>query len=319
MSMTATVKADVSCGSDPAMPPLYSAGQLLDPSHMGWLRSSIDLLGKPAALRERMSVEGYLYMPGLLNHDEVWEARREIVRRLAAGNCLKPGTDPMDAIINPDKKGSNFQPELAIGNQPLMRLIYDGPLMAFFSEFLGEAVRHFDYTWLRSVGPGHGTQSHCDSVYMGRGTPNLFTAWVPLGDVDFSLGGLIVAPGTNNNQRLKETYGSQDVDGFCENKPNARGWGKMNGTSGGLKGNPNQIRRSVAGPDGKWLTAEYRAGDALIFTIHTVHASLDNRTPDRIRFSSDSRYQRASEPADERWIGPHPTAHGQASKRGRIC
>ena len=56
------------------------------------------------------------------------------------------------------------------------------------ADFLGGEVRHFDYTWLRSIGPGKGTASHCDSVYMNRGTQRLFTTWVPLGDVDFTLG-----------------------------------------------------------------------------------------------------------------------------------
>ena len=54
----------------------------------------------------------------------------------------------------------------------------------------------------------------------------------------------------------------------------------------------------------------------------TLHASLDNQG-DTIRLSSDTRYQRADEPIDERWItGPHgekPIAHGLAAKRGRIC
>jgi len=53
--------------------------------------------------------------------------------------------------------------------------------------------------------------------------------------------------------------------------------------------------------------------------MHTVHASLDNKTEDRIRFSSDSRYQPVSLPADERWVGENPIAHSMAGKRGRIC
>jgi hypothetical protein len=54
------------------------------------------------------------------------------------------------------------------------------------------------------------------------------------------------------------------------------------------------------------------------FPMYTVHGSLDN-TSDRLRLSCDIRYQRASEPADPRWIGANPTAHGAESKRGLIC
>ena len=69
---------------------------------------------------------------------------------------------------------------------------------------------------------------------------------------------------------------------------------------------------------GRWLTTEYAAGDFLTFGMFLVHASLDNRTPNRLRLSSDSRYQRASEPVDDRWVGPRPPGHGTAGKRGRV-
>jgi len=49
-----------------------------------------------------------------------------------------------------------------------------------------------------------------------------------------------------------------------------------------------------------------------------VHASLDNRTTNRLRISSDSRYQRASEPIDERWSG-QPAGTQHSGKRGRLC
>ncbi len=120
----------------------------------------------------------------------------------------------------------------------------------------------------------------------------------------------------NRHERLRETYCSTDVDSYCSNRTGRAGkdaWGK--GTGGWLSKNAAQIQRSLGG---RWLTSEYRAGDLLVFTIFTVHASLDNQS-DRVRLSSDSRYQLASEPADERWIGENPVAHGQAGKRGRIC
>ena len=78
---------------------------------------------------------------------------------------------------------------------------------------------------------------------------------------------------------------------------------------------PRALREQVGG---RWLTGEYRMGDLLTFTSYTLHASVDNRS-DRIRLSSDSRYQLASDPVDERWIGDHPVGHGPGGKRGLIC
>ena len=75
------------------------------------------------------------------------------------------------------------------------------------------------------------------------------------------------------------------------------------------------VREELAG---RWLTAEYELGDLLVFCMYLLHASSDNQT-DRIRLSSDSRYQLASEPVDERWIGDDPPAHGIRAKRGMVC
>lgn len=52
--------------------------------------------------------------------------------------------------------------------------------------------------------------------------------------------------------------------------------------------------------------------------MFTLHASLDNRT-NRVRLSTDSRYQLANEAVDERWVGENPIAHGPDAKIAMIC
>ena len=52
----------------------------------------------------------------------------------------------------------------------------------------------------------------------------------------------------------------------------------------------------------------FNAGDVLIFGMWTMHGSVNNTT-DRWRLSSDTRFQPASEPVDERWVGENPIAH----------
>ena len=105
---------------------------------------------------------------------------------------------------------------------------------------------------------------------------------------------------------------AKDVDQFCENRV-GNGYTKM-GAAAILRraaGSPSIKLRERLG--GRWLTTDYRAGDVLIFTIFMVHCSLDNNT-DRIRITSDTRYQLAAEPVDERWIGENPIAHGPANR-----
>ena len=69
---------------------------------------------------------------------------------------------------------------------------------------------------------------------------------------------------------------------------------------------------------GRWLTADYCMGDLLVFSMYTMHASTDNHTA-QIRLSSDSRYQLASDPVDDRWIGDDPPLHGIRAHKAMIC
>lgn len=289
----------------------------LDDNALGFFRDSTDAIAEPAVLQARMRQDGYLFLPGLLGRDRVLAARHEVCRRLADAGVLDP-TAPIDdgILLGPDVRG--FMPELlAKDNAPLLRVVYDGPMMAFWQAFLGGEVRHFDFTWFRSIPPGEGTPSHCDAVYMGRGTQNLYTAWTPFGDIDTEVGGLMILEGSNNHQRLVETYCNTDVDSFCANRDGPAGLDGWHKTGGWLGRDANRIRRSLGG---RWLTCpQFHAGDVLVFSINTVHAGLDNQSANRIRLSCDTRYQLASEPADERWIGPNPIGHGPAGKRGKIC
>jgi len=302
-----------------ALPPLYSYGHALEMADdkVGLLRDSADAADDVVELRRRFAEDGYLYMRGYLDRDQVLEARASLTSRLAEAGVLDPAFPHTEAVCKPGS-GYVFKPELTNNNPEVQNLLYGPELIGFYQRFFGEDVRHYDFTWLRAVGPGKGTNPHCDLPYMGRGTHKHMTCWLPYGDISFDLGGLMILEGSHQRMDLLEHYVYRDVDTFCENKPvdaaNAKA-GKWT-FSGTLSHNPPVLRNKFGG---RWLTTEFRAGDFLTFGMFLVHASLDNRTTNRLRISSDSRYQRASEPIDERWVGANPPGHTTAGKRGRIC
>jgi len=293
--------------------------ELTDTS-FGELESSLDLLGDGAAMRERMQAEGYLYLPGYLGREAVLEARQVILERLDGAGWLDTEYRVADGIAAPAGP-VNARPELVHGNEPLQRLLYSeaGPMMQFYKEFLGGDVAHFDYTWMRALFPAKGTPPHCDIVYMSRGTTNLFTSWTPLGDVPYEVGGLMILERSHLHERLRNTYGRKDVDEYCTNRrdavPDGDGGGGNITQGGWLSKDPIKLRQNLGG---RWLSTEYSAGDLLVFTAYTVHASIDNHS-NFIRLSSDSRYQLAAEPIDERWMGDDPIGRRNSYKRGRIC
>ncbi len=303
------------------IPKLTSIGIALDTrdAAFGELRRTDDIVEDGAALRARMQKDGYLYLPGLLDANQVLAARQYVVNRLAELGHLDERYPRLDAVAKPG--GSSFMPApLTTGNRALHALLYAGTMMEFYTRFLGGPVRHYDYTWFRSVpGGGSGTQPHCDVVYMGRGTFNLYTSWTPIGDISFDIGGLMILENSHRQKDKLRNYLARDVDTYCTNYPDAgeieagtKTWQDWNGR---LSSNPVTLRDKLGG---RWLTTEYKMGDVLVFGMGTVHASLDNHS-NRYRLSSDSRYQLASEPVDERWIGENPIAHGPAGKKGKIC
>lgn len=298
------------------VPTLFSCGHQLDEAHAGLMRETAATL-EPEALRNRVEEDGYVLLRGLLDPVKVLAARRRVLEQLDEAGQLDPGAPLMEGKFRPGADIYYFRPELAQkNNAELQELLYapGGELMQFFARFLGGPVLHYDFTWLRCITKGPGTQSHCDIVYMGRGTQRLYTAWVPLGRADFETGGLCVLEGSHKNERLQRTYGSRDVDSYCENRPEDKALTSY-GNNGWLSDDPNKIRRQLGS---RWLVAEYEPGDAVVFCMHLVHGGLDNHS-DRLRLSSDSRYQLASEPVDERWVGENPPGHSAAGKRGRIC
>lgn len=305
----------------PLLPTLTAGGIELDtrPAAFGFLKESADAVDDPRELRRRMSQDGYLYLPGFLDREDVREVRRKICDVLADDGLLDPAFPREQAIAARDVNVA-FRPDIVRHGPPreaLERVIYGPRTMAFFTSLLSGAATHFDFTWLRAVAPGKGTYPHCDVVFMGRGTNDLYTAWVPLGDVPLEVGGLILVEGSHRDEATRAGYCAHDVDTVCENKLGRKPLEEAGFMGYGALGVDMRAIRERLG--GRLLTArEFRMGDLLVFSVYTVHGSLDNRSRE-IRLSSDSRYQLASEPMDERWIGENPPGHGGDSVKGMIC
>ena len=298
--------------------PLRSLGIELNtaPANFGLLHES-RASEEIAVLKHRMDDDGYLYLREFWNREKVQAVRDSLTGQLARLGFLQPGTPPNEARFDGREVGR------AMGNplnqhDPLLReLVFGTRITDFFQSFLGGQVRHFDFIWFRTKGRGLGSPAHCDLVYMGRGTHDLYTTWVPLGDVSLELGGLLVLEGSHKKGAQLQPYLTRDVDAYCTNREDAAEYAAgLKWWDGTLSKNVGALQESLGG---RWLTSpEFRMGDAVIFNMTLVHGSLDNQT-DRFRLSTDTRYQLAAEPVDERWIGEQPPGHTRAMKHGRVC
>ena len=259
------------------------------------LRDSNDILENPDALHKRIAEDGYLLIRGLHDKETVLAARRSILAKLAAKGMLAPDTPLMDGNFNPDypePTSTGSMGNKSLTQLPAFKAVVEGaPIMNFFKHFLGGEARTFDFKWLRTAGPGSGSPIHYDIVFMGRGTKNLYSCWTPFGDVSLEMGPIVFCLGSNRFDKVRETYGKADVDRDL--------------IEGHFSDKPLEIVEKFGG---RWATTSFSAGDIIIFNMFLMHASLVN-TSDKIRITADTRYQLATEPIDERWIGKNPKGH----------
>ena len=259
------------------------------------MQDSNDILDNPDALRHRMVQDGYLLIRGLHEKDTVLTARRQILEKLGEKGMLLPGTPLMDSIFNPEypkPTSTGSMGNIDLTHLPSFKAVVEGePIMSFFQFLLGGEARTFDFKWLRTAGPGSGSPIHCDIVFMGRGTKDLYSCWTPFGDVSLDMGPIVLCLGSNRFDKVRETYGESDVDRDL--------------IEGHFSDDPREVINKFGG---QWTTTTFSAGDVIIFSMYLMHASLVN-TSNRIRITADTRYQLASEPIDERWIGEKPIGH----------
>ncbi|MGI8667317.1 MAG: phytanoyl-CoA dioxygenase family protein [Jatrophihabitans sp.] len=284
---------------------LSSNGHLLDTgaTEFGELADSSHLLGDVTGLRSQMDQAGYLLLRRILQPDTVLAAREEILFKFAVVGEIDSINHPlMDGVLS-DESYLRLVNAVAFTESLRRGIGYSAVVAAprlldFFGSFLGGPARSFDFRWPRFMRLGDATGIHCDGPYITRGTRNVWSAWIPLGDVALSNGPIMVLEESHLSDAFRDDYLDRDAD-----RDNL-GW---------LSDDPCALRRQLGG---RWLSADFEAGDVLVFGPDLVHASLDNNSAQRrCRLSSDTRYQLASDPLDERYNGADSSnPHGGAPR-----
>jgi hypothetical protein len=247
------------------------------------LRESNDALADPSELAKRLRDDGFVLLRGLLDRDAVLDTRQSILRPLQDSGVLAPGVSLRGDVVT--RQTSPHIHAVDWKNAELRELTHSAPLVDLFAGVLGGPVVTYDFKWLRGVGGGYYTRMHWDSIFWEQG--DVFSAWIPLGDIPVELGPLAMlcgAPQFVDEARqaprvLRESFTfMSNIDAF-----------------------------DIMDRTGGWLeTTDFRAGDVIVFTMYTAHTSLRNET-NRLRLSVDVRYQLQSEPIDPQYMGDEPS------------
>jgi len=250
---------------------LTSNGYVLDERRLGELSVVPEQERRDRSrLRERLQRDGYLFLTGLLDPQEVMAFRRYYFGLI--GSVTERATY-RKVLFDQIVPGAEYA---AFCTQPALK--------GWFEWFLGGDPFLHKRKIIRQTAPGENgigtaTQAHYDLVYLRGGSDQVLSAWIPLGDCPVSRGGLTYLEGSHHrvladeaSGRLKRPAASMTAD---------------------LPGLAEEY-------DASWLVTDYSAGDVVIHTAHTVHAALDNVSTD-MRLSTDIRYQRADDAIDGRW------------------
>jgi len=290
--------------SDRALPILRADGKTLEttPNRMGWLRPS-DPAEPFDTLVSRFRQDGYLFLKGFLDRDEVLEQRRRAFAHLNLANLLEPGTDPALGIA------ARVPAERGAVNKRLMEYVRSAAFESFCMtprlwQFMDKIVGGLSYLHKRKLlrhtlpnVPGS-TPAHYDLIYLRGGTDRLVTAWIPVGDVPVEMGGLVYLEHSHSvGVQMEADFSRANAALTPEERVSAY---NKNMTEGGWvsKDLPDMARKF----DTRWLIADYAAGDIVLHSPFMIHAATLNESREGIiRLSTDIRYQNVVDEIDARW------------------
>lgn len=247
------------------------------------LERSDTMVDDRSELAARLTSDGYVFLPGLLDRGLVLDVRGDVLDALDDQGWLGPRPDRNDAVPGPrslsDQDDAWWPGYIAVQRlEAFHQLAHAAPILDIVSTLLGGApvlVQPHKIARIRFPGPDQLTPPHQDFPFI-QGTCDVLTAWIPLGDCPAEMGPLRVLKGSHRH-------------GFREHAALAGGGGM------GLE---------IDGQDPRWRSTDYRAGDVLVFSSLTIHDTAANHG-DRIRLSADYRYQSALEPMNEGLVHPH--------------
>jgi ectoine hydroxylase-related dioxygenase (phytanoyl-CoA dioxygenase family) len=272
---------------------LSSNGVAIPVDEFTEMRDSTELRAAPDRLRSRFAEHGYVLVRGLLDRRRVLDLRADYFARFDPA-FLAPDSTPEAGVFSGTVPAA--LPEYGTAGHPAYDLVrsdrFDeftrNPELLEVAEILlgGPAellprriLRHFHR------GSGKASRAHIDYDYMDRGSDQLVTAWIPLGDCPLECGGLIYLEGSQRAPLAALDQLREHTDRPGDRRPIS-----------------NDLGLTAKALGGRWLWADYRAGDVILHSPYLVHASLDNLS-DTMRLSADLRFRRRDAELDQRWVG----------------
>lgn len=231
--------------------------------------SPVELVAADSWLDDRDALErsfesnGYLFFRSVLDPGAVAEAKDRVVSILAGQGILEVGAGEPRWTGVPVESQHAFRLAALHDGHIWQMLVQHPQVAALFEQVFGEPVVFLPVASFQVKVP---VADPADDPFEGRHQDGFFTrgidfrtCWMPLREIDETLGGLAVAPGFHSCGWLEQPAD----DGFAIP--------------------PGTI------PDDAWRRAAYQPGDLLVFDHRLPHCGLPNRSASGVRLSIDVR------------------------------
>jgi ectoine hydroxylase-related dioxygenase (phytanoyl-CoA dioxygenase family) len=271
------------------------------PDRLGWLIPS-DPERPIAALREQYQEQGYLWLRGILERNEILAFRRRYFVAMLPTGMVAAGSDAVEGIASGQPVDHELHKKLLmefVRTAAYEAFCLQPRIWQFYEKFLGGAVYLHKRKIIRSSSPGDkgSTPAHYDLIYLRGGTDTVCTSWIPIGDTPVEMGGLAYLEGSDRMGReLEAEFAARNADLAPEERINA--YNKNMSEGGWVSKNLAEMAERF---DTRWLVADYEAGDMVVHSAYMIHASTTNVHHTRMRLSTDIRYQRVRDEIDARW------------------
>lgn len=139
-------------------------------------------------------------------------------------------------------------------------------------------------------GEDHSTAVHIDRTFLRDASPNLVSAWIPLGPASVEMGSLMYLEGSHTiGVDMEDDWTNINRDLTLEERINP--YNVNMGEGGAIGKDAPAIAEKY---DRRWLVADYEPGDVVLHTPYVIHSACQNQDPDMtIRLSTDLRFQPA--------------------------
>lgn len=282
---------------------LTSNGVALDtsPERLGRLVPS-DPATPVGELRDQYRAQGYVWLKGFFDREDILDFRERFFSAFADLGLTALGSDPREGVY------SGGEVSLSAVNKRLMEVVRSAAyesfclqprLWRFYDAFLEgpsylhkrKIIRHTVPYTSRSTG------AHYDLIYLRSGTDRVCSSWIPLGDTPVAMGGLMYLEGSDALGRQLESNFTK-INKSLPREEQISAYNK-NMEGGWLTQDLKALAEKV---NARWLVADYEAGDMVVHSAYTIHAATDNKdAQNRLRLSTDIRYQNVRDEIDARW------------------